>query len=175
MRVSTKLAGWKIAVLLCAVSCSGHAAGAAATNDASGDAGKEAKDPRTKEVEQLVQHYFRSWSKPDMAAYGECFMPGAVVQYFDASGRLTTYSLKPFLASQRRAHLTARHKQTEVPLSIDIRFEANLARAVVYWKLTAGSREEFGYDHFTLAKQRDKWKIVNLVFYEVKKLEQRKR
>jgi hypothetical protein len=57
-----------------------------------------------------------------------------------------------------------------VPESIDIRFEAKLARVVVYWKLTIGStREVFGYDHFTLSKRNGKWGIVNLVFYETKR------
>ena len=53
----------------------------------------------------------------------------------------------------------------EVPTSIDIRFEAKLARAVVAWKLTQGRRVETGYDHFTLIKLGGKWRIVNLVFY----------
>ena len=34
---------------------------------------------------------------------------------------------------------------------------AKLARAIVYWKLTAGPRVEYGYDHFTLMKNRGKW------------------
>jgi ABC-type transporter MlaC component len=38
----------------------------------------------------------------------------------------------------------------------------------VYWKLTAGPRLQYGYDHFTLMKQNGEWKIVNLVFYGVK-------
>jgi hypothetical protein len=104
-----------------------------------------------------------------MDAYGACFWPGAVVQYLHPNGRLATYALQPFLAAQRKVHSRSRHKKTEVPLSIDIRFEGRLARAVVYWKLTDGPRTDFGYDHFTLANQRGQWKIVNLVFYEVKK------
>ena len=34
-----------------------------------------------------------------------------------------------------------------------------------HWKLTAGKRVEYGYDHFTLMKQDGQWRIVNLVFY----------
>ena len=52
---------------------------------------------------------------------------------------------------------------------MDIRFESKLARVVVYWKLTAGPKTEYGYDHFTLMKHEGRWRIVNLVFYVTKR------
>jgi hypothetical protein len=125
----------------------------------------EETDPREREVEQLIQRYFRTWSDQDMEGYAATFMDNACVQFLDAEGRLTTFSLAPFLAGQRDAHRTARHRQIEVPVSTDIRFEAELARAVVYWKLTAGPRTHYGYDHFTLVKSGGQWRIANLLFY----------
>jgi pyroglutamyl-peptidase len=124
-----------------------------------------AKDARYKEVKELVERYFRVWSAQDMKAYDACFLPDAVIQFIDGDGRLSTMPRKQFIATQRDYHLTAPHKTTEVPESIDIHFEAKLARAVVYWKLTAGPRMERGYDHFTLVRQAEGWRIVNLVFY----------
>ncbi len=126
-------------------------------------------DPRHQEVEKLIRHYFATWSKQDMEGYGACFADGASIQLLDSQGKVTTFALAPFLANQRQAHCTARHRQTETPESIDIRFEARLARVVVYWKLTSGPRTEYGYDHFTLVKSKGGWRIVNLVFYVTKR------
>ena len=75
------------------------------------------------------------------------------------------------MVSQSSYHKSAVHKAIEVPVKTDITFEADLARAVVYWKLTAGPRTQFGYDHFTLIKQDGEWKIANLVFYGTKERE----
>lgn len=132
---------------------------------------KQSQNARQNEVEQFVRRYFRTWSNQEMDAYGECFLPEACIQYVDAEGRLWTQSRAKFLQGQRSVHLNAPHRAVEVPESIDIRFEAQLARAVVYWKLTAGPRTEFGYDHFTLVRHDGKWRIANLVFYTTKSSE----
>jgi pyrrolidone-carboxylate peptidase len=127
-----------------------------------------ADDPRVAEVEELIRRYFRTWSNQDLKGYGECFMPGACVQFIGPNGQLEHSDLAPFLASQAECHRVAPHRMIETPQTIDIRIEARLARAVVYWKLSAGPRTEFGYDHFTLMKHRGQWRIVNLVFYGTK-------
>lgn len=132
------------------------------------DSRPAAEDPRTAEVEELIRRYFSTWSNQDINGYGACFAPGAIVQFIDPRQQIRPYTLERFLASQREAHRAARHPLRETPESIDIRFEAGLARAVVYWKLVRDRTiEEFGYDHFTLMKTGDKWRIVNLVFYSV--------
>lgn len=120
---------------------------------------------RQREVKQFVEGYFRSWSNQDMKAYSDCFLPAACVQLMDDQGHVTSYLRDGFVATQRDHLRRANPKPVEVPETIEIRFEAKLARAVVYWKLTAGSSTVFGYDHFTLAKQRQGWKIANLIFY----------
>jgi pyroglutamyl-peptidase len=120
-------------------------------------------DPRTAEVKQFVETYFRTWSNRQMDAYAECFHSDAVIQFIDSQGRARNQSKEPFCAEQRSVQSTS--PAVEVPTSIDIRFEAKLARAVVAWKLTQGRRVETGYDHFTLIKLGGRWRIVNLVFY----------
>jgi hypothetical protein len=112
-----------------------------------------------------VDRYFRTWSNQDMKGYDACFLPDACIQLLDARGRLYTYSRERFVAGQAEFHRTSPHRATEVPESVDVRFEAKLARVVVFWKLTAGPRRETGYDHFTLAPQDGGWRIVNLTFY----------
>lgn len=124
-----------------------------------------AASPREKEVRDLVERYFKVWSDRDMDAYDDCFMTDAVIQHVDARGQLVSIPRGKFVAGQREAHRRSPDPMVEVPESIDIRFEQRIARAVVYWKLTAGDRVETGYDHFTLKLDRGRWRIVNLLFY----------
>jgi pyroglutamyl-peptidase len=136
---------------------------------ASAQEAKPEEDKRTPEVKKFVEHYFTTWSTPDIDAYADCFITDAVIQFIDPRGQLHSQGKKAFIAEQRAVQ--SRNPGKEVPESIDIRFEPNLARAVVYWKLTMGKRVDYGYDHFTLARQDGKWKIVNLVFYKADKPE----
>lgn len=128
---------------------------------------QQAADPREKEVGELIDRYFKSWSNQDLVRYGQCFMPQAAIQMIDPHRGLITMPLTPFLQSQRQAHQASPNKMTETPESVKIRFDANLAHALVYWKLVDGDRLEYGYDHFTLMKSDDKWRIANIVFYAV--------
>jgi pyroglutamyl-peptidase len=119
-----------------------------------------------KDIKEFINRYFSTWSKQDMKGYDACFLPDAVIQHIDAKGRITTTPRVQFIASQRNYHRNSPVRTIEVPESIDVRFEKTLARVVVFWRLTAGSkRVETGYDHFTLMRHEGQWRIVNLVFY----------
>jgi hypothetical protein len=131
-------------------------------------------DPRRDEVQQLIDRYFHSWSSQDINRYGQCFMPTAVVQIIDPEGRLASMPLSPFLKGQQEAHRKAAQPMTETAESVDIRFEAELARVVVHWKLLSGAKTETGYDHFTLMRADGKWRIANLIFYADKLAASRK-
>ncbi|MFM7057286.1 MAG: nuclear transport factor 2 family protein [Planctomycetota bacterium] len=125
-------------------------------------------NPERAAVEKLVSNYFKSWSDQRMRDYADCFARNAVIQEVDG-GDVRTQFKDPFVAEQTNYHRIAVFKAVEVPVQTSIQFEAELARVVVYWKLTAGPRVQYGYDHFTLVKVGEDWKIVNLVFYGVKK------
>ncbi len=125
----------------------------------------EPENPELPAVKKLIEGYFKSWSEQRMKDYGNCFAEGSVIQEITRSGEVYTQQKGPFVAGQTSYHKSAVHKAIEVPVRTDVTFEAGLARVVVYWKLTAGPRLQFGYDHFTLIKQDGEWKIVNLVFY----------
>jgi len=125
----------------------------------------ESPNPELPAVKKLIDDYFKSWSEQRMKDYGNCFAEGSVIQEISRSGDIHTQMKGPFVATQTTYHKMALFRAVEVPVRTDITFEADLARAVVYWKLTAGPRIQFGYDHFTLIKQGGQWKIVNLVFY----------
>lgn len=120
---------------------------------------------REKEARALIDRYFKVWSDRDMEAYDDCFMSDAVIQHVDAAGRLVSIPRGKFVAGQREAHRRSPDPMVEVPESVELRFERDIARAVVYWKLTAGARVETGYDHFTLMLDRGRWRIANLLFY----------
>ena len=118
-------------------------------------------------VEKFIRHYFSSWSDHDMQAYGDCFADNACIQFVSPAGQLITVPKKPFVAGQERASASRRIGRASAE-SIDIRFEWKLAHALAYWKLTAGPRTEYGYDHFTLMKFGGQWRIIHLVFYVTK-------
>jgi hypothetical protein len=122
-------------------------------------------DAREKDVRELIDRYFTTWSAADIERYGQCFIPQAAIQFIDPQGRLATMPLAMFLESQRAAHREAAGGLKETAESVEIRFEQQLARVIVYWKLVDGSRTEYGYDHFTLMQSGGRWRIANLVFY----------
>jgi len=126
------------------------------------------ENPEKPAVEKLIKDYFKSWSDQRMRDYGNCFADDAVIQEVTRTGELYTQMKNPFVTTQATYHKMAMFKAVEVPVKTTITFEAELARAVVYWKLTAGPRVQYGYDHFTLVKQDGEWKIANLIFYGVK-------
>jgi ketosteroid isomerase-like protein len=126
---------------------------------------------RESDVRDLIERYFHSWSSQDLVRYGQCFMPQAAVQLINSSGKLITMPLAPFLKTQQEAQRNAANPMTETPESVDVRFEGELARVVVRWKLVDGQRVEYGYDHFTLMRSEGRWRIANLTFYADKPAE----
>lgn len=125
-----------------------------------------AADPREKDVRDLIDRYFLTWSAKDIDRYGQCFASQAAIQLLDPAGKLTTLPLRAFLETQRDAHRNSAVDMKETPESVEVRFEGKLARVVVHWKLVAGERTEVGYDHFTLMPVGGQWRIANLIFYE---------
>lgn len=132
---------------------------------------KQAAAPKKEEVEKHIRNYFETWSNQDLEGYEKCFAEKASIQLLTGKAQIETYSLPPFIASQKEAHRRARTPMKEVPISISISFAGRLAKADVFWKLTSGSTTQTGYDHFTLLKTGEKWKIVHLIFYESDKLD----
>jgi hypothetical protein len=144
---------------------------AAYQNDAPGGAKAKQKQAAVEQVRAFVDRYFSTWSNQDMAGYSDCFLPQACIQFVDSDGRVITRTKAQFVAEQTEYHARARTRAEEKPVSVDIRVEARLARAVVFWKLAAGPRTEFGYDHFTLVNDNGRWRILNLVFYASERLD----
>ena len=136
-----------------------------ATLSGAQDSGPGDADPREQAVREMIERYFMTWSAQDLDRYGQCFIPQAVIQLIDPQGRVATMPLKRFLDGQRQSQQEAGQRMVETPESIEVRFEARLARVVVFWKLVAGERVEYGYDHFTLMHSGGQWRIANLIFY----------
>lgn len=116
-----------------------------------------------KSIEELIDTYFSTWSNADIDGYESCFHPDAII-HFERNGEIKEDSLSPFIKSQKNAHAYSFEKMKEIPLSKKIQLDKNIAQVTVRWKLTANSREQYGYDYFTLVKYKKKWKIIYLIF-----------
>lgn len=117
-----------------------------------------------KNIEDLIDKYFATWSNIDMEGYESCFHPNAII-HFERSGDVKEDKLSTFIAGQKNAHAYAQEKMKEVPLSKKIQFDKGTAQVTVRWKLTANNREQYGYDYFTLIQLKKKWKIIYLIFH----------
>jgi hypothetical protein len=118
------------------------------------------------EIQKLMETYFRSWSDQDLETYGDCFLKGAVIQYVSIDGEVLDVDLRDeFVAEQRKAHQDSPERMRESPERIDIHFEGRIARVAVQWRLEAGARRVYGYDHFTLMRRDGRWRIATLLFY----------
>lgn len=117
-----------------------------------------------KSIQDLIDRYFATWSNQDMEGYKSCFHPSAMI-HFEINGEVKEENLSPFIESQRKAHALSLEKMKEIPVSKKIQFEQNTAHVIVRWKLTSTSREQYGFDYFTLIKYKNKWRIIYLIFH----------
>lgn len=122
--------------------------------------------PETETVRQLVHHYFETWSKPDMVAYGECFDPQARIFFKSKEGQIHQLGLTDFVHGQKMSHLNAKDPMKEFPKEIRILMDDQGAQAHVTWILHKGKETTEGTDLFTYVKTAKGWKILSLVFYE---------
>lgn len=143
---------WLLPLLLAFTACTGKNA------DAQGHPGEA-------QVRQAVDHYFATWSKPDMDAYGRCFHPQARIFYIEKSGAVISQNLTDFLHGQRMSHAQSTQPMKEVPVTTRILMDDIGAQAQVTWVLTKGGSEQRGTDLFTFKRDGNEWKIVSLVFY----------
>ncbi|MEO6845815.1 MAG: nuclear transport factor 2 family protein [Chthoniobacterales bacterium] len=121
--------------------------------------------PDADSIREFIGRYFNTWSVKDMTGYGGCFDSSAMV-YFIKDGRVVLRQDKPdFISGQTEAVIRGPASE-EHPESIQIMAEGDLAYARVYWKMTRGSLVKRGYDHFTLLRTTQGWKIIALTFYE---------
>jgi hypothetical protein len=119
-----------------------------------------------RQLEAFLDHYFESWSRQDMTAYQDCFHARATIHHVDVDGRVTMQRLDDFIAGQRAGHSRSPERMVEVPLWHRVEPGLLAVQVHVRWKLTAGSREVLGRNHYTLLRdQEGGFKILNLVFY----------
>jgi hypothetical protein len=124
-----------------------------------------AAHPEQAPIEALLQRYFATWSARDMEAYGACFDPGARVSFVEKNGRSSSQGLTDFLHGQKLAHQRSTSPMTEEPVAMRISGDSRVAFAEVRWRLLKGGEIVTGVDFFTLARGRDGWRILALVFY----------
>ena len=122
--------------------------------------------PEEPNVKAFLNRYFETWSNQDMENYGNCFHSQARVFFITESGGVISQGLTDFLHGQRMSHQQATEPMKEVPLEMRIQMDDKAAQAHVTWSLMKGKTEERGTDLFTLKRDGQGWKIVNLTFYE---------
>jgi hypothetical protein len=115
-------------------------------------------------LDELVERYFATWSKPDIDAYGRCFHPNARI-WFEGGESM---ALAPFLESQRRAHASSTVPLREYPLQWEVAARNGLGHAWVRWELDRGGDLEHGYDFFTFIYEDGRWQVLALVFNQEK-------
>ena len=98
-----------------------------------------------------------------MEGYESCFHPNAII-HFERSGEVREEKLSTFIEGQKNAHAYSTERMKEIPLSKKIQYDKGIAQVTVRWKLTSNSREQYGYDYFTLIKYKKKWKVIYLIF-----------
>ncbi len=116
-----------------------------------------------KNIDEMIDRYFTTWSNTDMEGYESCFHPNAII-HFERNGEVRQENLSNFIEGQKNAHANATEKMKEIPLFKKIQVDKNISQVTVRWKLTVSSREQYGYDYFTLIKFKKKWKIIYLIF-----------
>ena len=132
-------------------------------------AGKQGTSPEERQVGELISHYFKSWSKPDMQAYESCFHPQASIYFIDPSGKPHYSPLDKFIAGQKKAHRSAKEPMIEKPTQSSIEVQGRIAHATVRWELNKGRTSVTGTDYFTFIKTNPGWRILILVFESEKK------
>jgi hypothetical protein len=116
-------------------------------------------------IRKLVDTYFTSWSKADFPVYRSLFRPNASLAFFE-SDRWQGWDLAKFLDEQES--IQSEHKMQEIPFSVDLKALSGRAAFVeVSWRLfrTPQSMGVTGKDWFTLVKEGQDWKILNLTFW----------
>ncbi|MEO8204942.1 MAG: nuclear transport factor 2 family protein [Chthoniobacterales bacterium] len=125
--------------------------------------------PDSASIHEFLNHYFQTWSTKDMAGYGACFDPTAMI-YFIRDGQVLLRQGKPdFIAGQADVLKAETQPIEEQAENIDILVDNDVAYARVRWKMTKGTVTKHGYDHFVLLHTKGGWQITSLTFYEIPK------
>lgn len=115
-------------------------------------------------VREAVDAYFEAWSRQDMQAYAAAFHPEAVIFFVAPDGSVERSGVARFVESQRIAHERSEHPMREVPETTEVAVRGGYATAFVFWRLTAGPREQTGVNAFTFVNSEGRWRILSLVF-----------
>ena len=117
-------------------------------------------------IHKFVETYFGSWSRADFSVYRSLFHSSASVTVLEGE-QWRPWDLSTFLNDQERVQ--SQQKMEEIPLSIDVKASENRSAFVeVAWQLnrTPQSPPVTGKDWFTLVKEGEAWKILNLTFWQ---------
>ncbi len=123
--------------------------------------------PLEPEILAFVENYFEVWSAGDMEGYRNLFDTEAVIQFIAPGHDVKTMARDPFIETQVQAHRNAATPMREYPLSSEFLVSRNdrVAQASVRWELAKDSGRVRGWNHFTIIRGPDGWRILHLVYY----------
>ena len=118
-----------------------------------------------REIEVVLDEYFKTWSSGDMERYRLFFLPGAQVALLEG-GIVRPISLDNFIADQgafiKRAIPAAREQAESVLIST----HGSVVVVAVKWKIFQGSVYFAGESAFTFTKNTDgQWRIAGLSYF----------
>ena len=123
------------------------------------------RDQRKQEVKELIGKYFRTWSNKDMKGYDDCFLANASIQYIDARGGSRAQGESNSSPARRIITATLRFARRSTHESIDIHFEAKLARRGCILEARCRSANRIWLRPLHPGPTGRQLAIVNLVFY----------
>jgi hypothetical protein len=125
-------------------------------------------NPVVEDVRGFLTGYFEVWSKKDIKSYEALFDAGATIHFVREGGQVIPWPVPPFIESQRQAHAAATTPMVESAdrMEIHVSPDERVAQAAVKWRLVQGPKTTVGWDHFTLLRRDNTWRILNLTFYE---------
>lgn len=118
------------------------------------------------DLEPFLESYFASWSRGDMDAYRDHFLPEATIFMIRSGEVMMAMPRDPFVEGQRQVRARSAHPGVERMTSFTADEDRQAAAATVQWELVQGEERTMGVDRFTLIRdERWQWKIISLTFY----------
>lgn len=114
-------------------------------------------------AKQFVQQFYGIISVNSPRVFGQLFRPNSAVQFIDPKKDIQSCTVQQLLSNPKLEGFKRHLQVTKNVVSVTIREEQQLVRAIVAWQIGKGSETIRGEHYFTLIDTRGNWRIVNLI------------
>lgn len=112
---------------------------------------------------QFVQQFYGIISVNSPRVFGQLFRPSSAVQFIDPEKNIQSCTVQQLLSNPRLDGFKRHLQATKKIVSVTIREEQQLVRAIVAWQMGEGVKTVRGEHYFTLIDTRGNWRVVNLI------------